>query len=80
MYGNQRGKHLCTEMCGIVRKSVKKNSVLPEMCGNQIWLRSGLNWLFNLILTAVKMQKKTIVKSVFLVEIKYKTKDNLTPN
>ena len=63
MYGNQRGKHLCTEMCGIVRKSVKKNSVLPEMCGNQIWLRSGLNWLFNLILTAVKMQKKTIVKS-----------------
>ena len=24
---------------------------------------SGLNWLFNLILTAVKMQKQTIVKS-----------------
>ena len=78
MYGNQRGKHLCTEMCGILRKSVKKNPVLPEMCGNQIWLRSGLNWLFNLILTAVKMQKNYCKK--LLVEIKYKTKDNLTPN
>ena len=41
----------------LVRKSVKKNSVhCTEMCGNQIWLRSGLNWLLHfLILTAVKM-------------------------
>ena len=62
MYGNQRGKHLCTEMCGIVRKSVKKN------CGNvrksdlvEIWVELA----FQLDLNCSENAKKTIVKNVF---------------
>ena len=65
-YGNVRKSEGKASLYGDVRNCTEigeKNSVLPEMCGNQIWLRSGFNWLFNLILTAVKMQKKTIVKS-----------------
>ena len=42
-----------------LRKSVKignkQQQLCTEMRGNQIWLRFGLNWLLNLILTAVKM-------------------------
>ena len=75
MYGNQRGKHLCTEMCGIVRKSVKQNCA--EMCGNQIWLRSGFILAFQLDLNCSENAKKKYCKKL-LVEIKYKTKDNLT--
>ena len=63
-YGNVRKSEGKASLYGNVRNSTeigeKNNSELPEMCGNQIWLRSGLNWLFNLILTAVKMQKKLL--------------------
>ena len=60
LYGNRCGK---SSLFGNVRNCMEIGEKLcMEMCGYQIWLRSGLNWFLNLILNAVKI-KKTIVKS-----------------
>ena len=62
MYGYQRGKHLCTEMCGIVWKSVKKLCTSGNVRKSdlvEIWVELA----FQLDLNCSENAKKTIVKS-----------------
>ena len=71
LYGNLWKKLLCTEMCGIVRKSVKKT---PTLYGN-VWKSDLVEIWFELA-----SQLDLNCSKKLLVKLKYKAKDNLVPN
>ena len=71
--------HLCTEMRGIVQKLVKKTITLYENVRTSDLVEIRFEMISQLDLNFSEDVNKTIVKSC-IVELTYKTKDNLMPN